>query len=379
MWPHVRVLELVIQRPGALHDVRILEFASLGPGPMAAMILADLGADIIRLERPAQPGDVSEVQRADRRGRPSVAVELKTPAGARLAKRLAGVADVIIEGFRPGVMERIGLGPQVLLDLNPRLVYARMTGYGQDGPLASVPGHDINYISIAGALGQFARTGEKPMFPLNLLGDYGGGAMFLVTGILAALIEARRSGHGQVVDVAMVDGVALLTTAFHEMRGTGMWRDEVGTNLLDSGAPFYEVYETADGSFVSVGAIEPRFHAALLACLGIPAEEMPQWDRQAWPAQKRRLAATFKLRTQDEWIAVFDGSEACVTPVLSFEDAPRHPHNVARHTFLSDGDGPPTPAPAPRFSRTPGDARRGVPTPMQALEAWGVSASENAA
>jgi alpha-methylacyl-CoA racemase len=293
-----------------------------------------------------------------------------------LARRLAGAADALIEGFRPGVMERLGLGPDELLADNPRLVYGRMTGFGQTGPLASVPGHDINYISIAGALGAMRRRGERPMFPLNLLGDYGGGAMFLVAGILAALLEAQRSGRGQVVDASMVDGVAYLSTIFHGLRSAGIWGDEPGTNVLDSGAHFYEVYECSDGGHIAVGAIEPQFYGELLRLLEVDPAEAPQWDRERWPELKERFAAVFKSRTRDEWAALLEPASACATPVLSLAEAIHHPHNVARGTFATDNPGAPEPSPAPRFSRTPGEARRAAPVAATALARWGVDEAE---
>ncbi len=358
---------------GPLDGIKVLEFGGIGPGPFAAMLLADMGADVLRLDRAGDQSPLSGDEGVDRRGRPAVAVDLKEPNGVALARRLAGSADVLIEGFRPGVMERLGLGPDELLAANPRLVYGRMTGFGQEGPLASVAGHDINYISIAGALGAIARRGERPMFPLNLLGDYGGGAMFLVVGVLAAVIEAQRSGRGQVVDAAMVDGVAYLSTIFHGLRSAGLWRDEPGTNILDSGAHFYEVYETSDGGHIAVGAIEPQFYAELLGLLEVDPAEAPQWERERWTELKSRFAAIFRTRTRDEWAAVLEPADACATPVLSLAEAADHPHNVARATFATDGAQ--LPAPAPRFSRTPGDASRAVPPAAETLAAWGVDAA----
>jgi alpha-methylacyl-CoA racemase len=337
-------------RSGPLTGLRVLEVASIGPGPFAAMLLADMGAEVVRLERPATAAADWD---ALHRGRHRVTVDLKDPGDRDLVLRLCEAADALIEGFRPGVMERLGLGPEEVLARNPRLVYGRMTGYGQDGPLAAVAGHDINYISVAGALGASARRGEKPMFPLNLLGDFGGGGMLLAFGVLCALFEARSSGRGQVVDAAMVDGVALLSTLIHALRAGGQWSDEPGTNVLDSGAHFYEVYETSDGGHVAVGALEPQFYAELLRLLGIDPGEAPQWDRERWPELKDRIAAVFRTRTRAEWTEILEPAEACATAVLGLHEAPAHPHNVARGTFVTV-DGVLQPAPAPRFSRTPG-------------------------
>jgi alpha-methylacyl-CoA racemase len=293
-------------------------------------------------------------------------------------KQLVPGADAVIEGYRPGVMERLGLGPDRLMAINPRLVFARMTGYGQDGPMANLPGHDINYISIAGALGAMRREGGKPMFPLNVLGDFGGGAMFLVVGVLAGVLEAQRSGQGQVVDVAMVDGVAMLSTLFHDLRRGGLWNEPPGTNVLDSGAHFYEVYETSDGGFISLGAIEPQFYAELLRLLGIDGAEMPEWDMKRWPEFKQRLGRVFRTKTRDEWAAILESTEACATPVLGLEEATRHPHMVAREAFIDDGSGP-LPAAAPRFARTPGDTQRPTPPLLDTLARWGIPDSAIAA
>ena len=356
---------------GPLDGIRILEFGGIGPGPFAAMVRSDLGADVLRVQRAGATGPLSGGKAADVEGRSAVDVDLKDVRDVDLVKRLVGRADAIMEGFRPGVMERLGLCPDVLLGINPRLVYGRMTGYGQDGPLANVPGHDINYIAIAGALGNIRRAGERPLFPMNLLGDYGGGAMFLVVGLLAALLEVRQSGKGQVVDVAMTDGVSVLSTIFHGMRRDGLLREPPGSNALDSGAHFYEVYETADGRHMAVGAIEPRFYADLLARLEIAPDDMPQWDSARWPDFKRHLAGVFMTRTREEWTAVFEMSDACTTPVLTLAEAAAHHHNRARDTLGPDG----IPLPAPRFSRTPGSKERpgGATSAEDALAAWGVS------
>ena len=356
---------------GPLQGVRIVEIASIGPGPFAAMLLADLGADVIRIDRlagggaPLGEGDWNLMHR----GRPSVAVDLKHDDGRALVLDLCASADALLEGFRPGVMERLGLGPDEVLGRNPRLIYGRMTGYGQDGPMAGVAGHDINYLSVAGALGAFRRAGERPLFPLNLVADFGGGGMLLALGVVSAILEARSSGQGQVVDAAMVDGTAVLTTMFHAMRGAGLWSDEPGTNVLDSGAHFYEVYETADGGHVAVGALEPQFYAELLQRLELDPVQFPQWERERWPEFKQRFAEVFATRSRDEWAARLEPAEACATAVLALHEAPRHPHNVARGTFV-EVDGQVQPAPAPRFSRTPGAIRR---PPSDPLATWGIA------
>lgn len=369
-------------RRGPLTGVRVLEFTGIGPAPFAAMMLADMGAEIVRLERPGagSPGPLSSgVWNLLHRGRPAVGLDLKRGEGRLLAARLAEHADILIEGFRPGVMERLGLGPDELMARNPRLVYGRMTGFGQDGPLAQTAGHDINYISIAGALGASARAGERPMFPLNLLGDFGGGGMLLALGVVSALVQARASGEGQVVDAAMVDGVALLTTAIHALRQGGYWELPPGHNLLDSGAPFYEVYDTADGGHIAVGAIEPQFYAELLARIGLDPAEAPQWEQSGWPALKQRFAEVFRSRSSADWQALLEGAETCVTVVLSLEEAPRHPHNLARGTFV-EVDGVVHPAPAPRFSRTPTSVPTTPPLaaalPEDGLVPWGVGPDE---
>jgi alpha-methylacyl-CoA racemase len=340
--------------PGPLSDLRVVEMAGIGPGPFAGMVLADMGADIVRVARPGDGGAVS--RDVTLRGRTHLEADLKSDEGRAAVLALAGAADALIEGFRPGVMERLGLGPGELLAVNPKLVYGRMTGFGQDGPMASMAGHDINYISIAGVLGAMRRTGERPLFPLNLVGDYGGGGMLLALGVVCAVLHARATGEGQVVDAAMVDGAALLGTLFHGMRASGMWGGEPGSNLLDTGAPFYDVYETADGRFMSVGALEPQFYAELLARLQLPAGEWPQFDRERWPQYKERLTEIFAGRTRDEWAALFDGSDACVAPVLDMFEAPSHPNNVARAGFV-EVDGVTVPAPAPRFGATPSQTR----------------------
>ncbi|MDA0183421.1 CoA transferase [Solirubrobacter phytolaccae] len=362
---------------GPLHGVKVIEIASIGPGPFAAMLLADLGADVIRIDRAGGAGNPlgEGAWNFMHRGRRSAAVNLKSGGGRELILRLSERADALIEGFRPGVMERLGLGPDDVLARNPKLVYGRMTGYGQDGPLSAVAGHDLNYLSIAGVLGAMGRTGEKPPIPLNLVADFGGGGMLLALGVVSAVLEARTSGQGQVVDAAMVEGSALLATMFHAMRAAGLWNDTPGTNLLDSGAPFYEVYATRDGKWMAVGALEPQFYAELLRRLELDADAFPQWDQPRWPEYKARFATVFATKTRDEWAALLEGAEACVTPVLGLTEAAEHPHNVAREAFVTV-DGKVQPAPAPRFSRTPA-AVSGPPSEPGAdtdavLADWGI-------
>jgi alpha-methylacyl-CoA racemase len=359
-------------KAGTLAGVRVLEIGGIGPGPFAAMMLADHGADVLRIDLGSPAVDVlMGACNPTLRGRPTVGIDLKHPDGRAAVLALCERADVLVEGFRPGVMERLGLGPDVVLERAPRIVYARMTGYGQDGPLADVAGHDINYIAVAGALGASARTGERPHFALNLLGDYGGGAMLLAFGIVCGVLEARSSGRGQVIDAAMVDGTALLTTLLHGMRAGGRWSDDPGTNFLDSGAHFYEVYETADGGHVAVGAIEPQFYERLLAALGLSAEDAPQWDRARWPELKQRFAEIFRTRSRAQWTALLEHDDACATGVVSFAEAPAHPHLAARGTFVEVG-GVIQPQAAPRFSRTPGAARPASDDQEAALGSWGL-------
>jgi alpha-methylacyl-CoA racemase len=367
---------------GPLDGVRVVELAGIGPGPFCAMLLADMGAEVLRVERPASGAGMWPPLMT--RGRRSVAVDLKHPDGPEVVRRLAGTADVLLEGFRPGVAERLGLGPDACLARNPRLVYGRMTGWGQEGPLRHRAGHDINYLALAGALHPLGRRGEAPLPPLNLLGDFGGGGMLLAFGVACALLEAGRSGRGQVVDAAILDGSALLTTMVHELAGLGLWRWERGVNLLDGGAPFYGVYETADGGHVAVGALEPEFYRELLALLGLDGEQdLPaQLDRERWPELRERIAAAIRGRSRDEWAALADGRDACLTPVLSPAEAPQHPHNRERGVFAATADGP-RPAPAPRFGRTPPGPPGPVPTPGGdtdgALPDWGFSHDEVAA
>ncbi len=340
---------------GPLKGVRVVELAGVGPGPMAAMLLADMGATVLRVDRPQGSGlGVPRPLKYDLllRSRRSVPVDLKAPAGRDFVLDLVEKADVLIEGFRPGVTERLGLGPEPCLARNPRLVYGRMTGWGQDGPLAQEVGHDLNYIALAGALHAIGRAGQPPSIPINLVGDFGGGTMYLVMGVLAALLEARASGRGQVVDAAMVDGVASLMTQPHGTRAAGIMNTERGTNVTDSGAPFYEVYACADGRWITLAAVETRFYENALAVLGLPELLARQWRRDDWPEAKRMLAARFAERDQAAWCEAFAGTESCFAPVLSLDEAPGHPHLAARGTYV-EIDGVTQPAPAPRFSRTP--------------------------
>ncbi|GAA1965963.1 CaiB/BaiF CoA-transferase family protein [Amycolatopsis minnesotensis] len=341
-------------KAGPLAGLTVVELAGLAPGPFAATVLADLGADVIRVDRATPGEDVLGIP-ADplARGRRTVGINTKTPEGVELVLKLAERADVLIEGFRPGVAERIGIGPEAVHARNPRLVYGRMTGWGQDGPLAPAAGHDINYIGIAGALDLVGRAGERPVPPVNLVGDFGGGGLLLAMGVLAALYERTSSGKGQVVDASMVDGAALLTSQLHGMRAAGLWQGERGDNMLDGGAPFYDTYETADGKYVAVGAIEMRFWQALVKVLGLDAEELPlHIDKTQWPRLREILAAAIGKHTRDELTAMAEGTDACLTPVLSPWEAAEHPHNQARRTFADIG-GIVQPAPAPKFDRTP--------------------------
>ncbi len=346
---------------GPLSGVRIIELAGIGPGPFCAMMLADMGADVIRVDRAGSvrggdpntpPADVMN------RGRRSIGVDLKSPEGVETVMRLVESADALMEGFRPGVTERLGLGPDDCLARNPALVYGRMTGWGQEGPYANAAGHDINYISLAGALDSYGRRGQAPVPPINMVGDFGGGGMYLAFGMVCAILEARGSGQGQVVDAAMVDGAASLMSFIHGFRAMGVWNDERGTNMLDTGAHFYDVYETSDGKYVSIGSIEPQFYAELRETLGLTD---PKWDQQmtrnAWPELKDELAAIFKNRTRDEWCELMEHTDICFAPVLSLAEAPQHPHNVHRGTFI-EYEGITQPRPAPRFSRTDSEIQR---------------------
>ncbi len=368
---------------GPLSGIRILEFAGIGPGPFCAMLLADMGAEVVRFDRAqnARGGDPAKPPSDPLlRGRRNIAFDLKQPQAIEAVLRLVSSADALLEGFRPGVMERLGLGPDICLARNPRLVYGRMTGWGQDGPMAQAAGHDINYIALAGALEPIGRRGEPPLPPLNLVGDFGGGGMLLAFGVLAGLLEAKRSGQGQVVDAAMVDGAALLMSMFWGMRHSGFWSEERGTNLLDTGAHFYEVYECADGKYISLGSIEPQFYAELLKLSGLEGEKLPaQMDRSQWPAMKLRIAALVKARSRDEWCRIMEGSDVCFAPVLAMSEAPAHPHNAARKTFVEIA-GMTQPAPAPRFSRTPPEVVRPPAHAGQhsaeVLAGWGFSDAE---
>jgi alpha-methylacyl-CoA racemase len=365
---------------GPLQGVRILEIAGIGPGPFAAMMLADMGADVLRIDRaqnvnpspPAEPNfDILN------RGRRSIGIDLKNEQGVETVLKLVEKADVLIEGFRPGVMERLGLGPDVCLARNPKLVFGRMTGWGQDGPMAQAAGHDINYIALAGVLHHIGRDGEKPLPPLNLVGDFGGGGMLLAFGVACALAERARSGKGQVVDAAMVDGASVLMTMMHTFRHTGMWSDDHGTNLLDTGAHFYETYETKDGKYISLGSIEPQFYAELIKRAGLEGESLPrQMDRTQWGAMKERFTALFKTRTRAEWCELMEGTDVCFAPVLTMGEAYTHPHMVHRSTFVEVA-GKMQPAPAPRFSRTVPQIQRPPAHPGQhtdeALRDWGFS------
>jgi alpha-methylacyl-CoA racemase len=375
---------------GPLAGVRVVELQGRGPGPFGAMVLADLGAEVLRVIRSEDQPDAAAQSDTDRmlsgkrrvdllaRGRRVVAADLKRPEGVAALLRLIERADVLIDPFRPGVAERLGIGPDPCLERNPRLVYARITGWGQSGPYASTPGHDLNYVALAGALDPLRQEGQPPAPPLNLLGDFGGGGMLLAVGVLSALVERARSGLGQVIDVAMVDGVSLLTTLFHGMLAEGLWSEVHGTNILDLGAPFYNVYETADGRYLTIGCGEPKFYARLLDLIGLDRALLEQQnDPASWPAGKATLAAVFKTRSLSEWCALLEGADTCFAPVLEMKEAPDHPHNVSRGTFV-DIDGVVQPAPAPRFSRTPADleAPQRRSSASDLLLEWGFSPEE---
>jgi alpha-methylacyl-CoA racemase len=374
---------------GPLDGVRVLEMAGLGATPFGVMLLADLGADVVRIDRPAKvAASAYEQERAGAdprksvldRGRRSVVVDLKQPNAAEVVLKLVEAADVLVEGFRPGVMERLGLGPEPCSARNPRLVYGRLTGWGQEGPLAQRAGHDITYIAVAGALRNVARHGQAPVPPLSLAGDMGGGGMLLALGVVAALFEARASGRGQVVDAAMVDGASTLLAMYYGLLAQGRWRDDPGTNFGDTGAPYYDVYETADGGYMAVGPLEGEFYQQMLERLGIEADAVPPRDDESqWPALRELLAARFAQRKRDEWEKIFEGSDACVAPALSFTEAPRHPHLAARATYV-ERDGLVQPAPSPRFSRTASVLPSPAPVRGEgaedALHEWGVSRAE---
>lgn len=365
---------------GPLKGVKIVEIGSIGPAPFCCMLLADLGAEVVRIDRPAgHDGGAPVEPRFEllNRSRRSIQMNLKATEAVAAALRMVAQADILIEGFRPGVMERLGLGPETCMNLNPRLVYGRMTGWGQDGPLSKAPGHDINYISLTGALHAIGREGEAPAIPLNLIGDFGGGSLYLALGVLSALLEARSSGQGQVVDAAMVDGAASLMTLIYGLHAAGYWKDERGTNRLDSGAPWYNTYETLDGKYVSIAANETRFYLEALSVLGLRVEELPaQHDKSGWPLMKQRFSEIFQTRTRDEWVELAANTQACIVPVLSLAEAPRHPHMQQRGSFINL-DGVMQPSPAPRFSRTPGAIQNPPPHPGQdndaVLSDWGFS------
>jgi alpha-methylacyl-CoA racemase len=366
---------------GPLHGIRILEFEAIGPAPFAGMLLADMGADVLLIDRPGASDLGLKRERwydVMLRGKRSVTLDLKSPSGAQAALELLGRADALIEGFRPGVMERLGLGPDVAFQKNRKLVYGRMTGWGQDGPLAPRAGHDINYIALAGVLHAFGRKGQPPVPPLNLVGDFGGGGMLLAFGVACALHEAQRSGRGQVVDAAMVDGAALLAAMFHGFLAAQQWSEERGTNILDTGAPWYDVYETADRQYVAIGAIEDKFFAELVSRLKL--SDLPaQHDRSRWPEMRRRLSEAFKTKTRDEWCRVFEGADACFAPVLGWAEARAHDHSRARSAYF-DIANVEQPAPAPRFSRTGAAVPQPPPERGQggraALADWGFNAVE---
>ena len=357
---------------GPLNGLKVIELAGIGPGPMCAMLLADLGATVLRIER-KEPGGLG-VPRPARfdlllRNRRSIPLDLKQRAAVDLVLKLVSRSDVLMEGFRPGVAERLGLGPEVCLEKNPKLVYGRITGWGQDGPLADAVGHDINYLALTGALHAIGRAGQPPAVPINLVGDFGGGALYLALGILAALHEMKSSGKGQVVDAAMVDGVASLMTQPHGTFAAGMMTNERGTNITDSGAPFYDVYECSDGRWIALGAVEKKFYAEALRVLGLESLLAEQWNRDGWSTAKARIAERVKTRTRDEWTRAFEGTESCFAPVLTLEEAPRHPHLRARATYV-EIDGVVQPAPAPRFSRS-------VPPTPQPVRPWASAEAED--
>jgi alpha-methylacyl-CoA racemase len=365
----------------------VIEFAGIGPAPMCAMMLSDMGADVVRIDRIENAGlgiDLPERFSFLNRGRRSIAIDLKSEAGIQAILKMLDAADALVEGFRPGVMERLGLGPDVCLKHNPKLVFGRVTGWGQDGPLARAAGHDINYIALSGALHAIGRSDDEPPAPpLNLVGDFGGGTLYIVVGILAALLEVQRSGRGQVVDAGMVDGAISLMTATYGMKAAGIYVDKRATNILDGGAHFYNAYETKDGKYVSIGSIEAKFYAELLERLGIdPGTVPPQEDREQWPAMTEKLKAIFLSKTRDEWCAIMENTDVCFAPVLTSEEAPEHPHNKERAAFVECG-GVMHPAPAPRFDKTPCSIKGPAAAPGQhtdeALADWGLSSDEIAA
>lgn len=347
---------------GPLTGFRIIELAGIGPGPFCGMMLADMGAEVIRIDRPGGNPSAEGGHDVLFRNRQSIAVNLKHPQGVDTVLKLCESADAIFEGYRPGVAERLGVGPQECMQRNPKLVYGRMTGWGQDGPLAQSAGHDINYISISGALHAMGRRGEKPALPLNLVGDFGGGGMMLAFGMVCAMLEAQRSGKGQVIDCAMHEGSAALMAMFYGLRANGLFSDQRGSHMLDSGAHFYDVYETADGKYISIGSIEPQFYALLKEKAGLDADFDEQLNPAQWPRQKEKIAAIFRSKSRDQWCQIMQGSDVCFAPVLGLEEAPQHPHNVARGSFI-DVDGVTQHAPTPRFSRTPSDTPQAMRKP----------------
>ncbi|MEX0346188.1 MAG: CaiB/BaiF CoA transferase family protein [Rhizobiaceae bacterium] len=366
------------RKSGPLAGLRIIEMAGLGPVPLAGLFLSELGADVVRIDRIKSASSFLRLPAEadiDRLGRPGVKVDLKSDQGKGFLLELCANADVLLEGFRPGVMERLGLGPEECLGANPGLVYGRMTGFGQDGPLADRAGHDLTYLSLSGVLSAIGPEGGKPVPPLNLVADYGGGTMFLITGVLAALLERSHSGRGQVVDAAMIDGVSNLASLFFALSSNGMWQDQRGTNLLDSGAPFYDTYQTGDGRHVAVACLEPQFFAEFAAIIDLPEElAKAQYDRRKWPEMRAEIERRISTKSRDEWAELFESTDACVAPVLSMSEAPEHPHNKSRGTFVDA-----RPAPAPRFSRTP-SASAQVPANDKAsiaalLTRFGISAS----
>lgn len=359
---------------GPLDGVKVVEFAGIGPGPFCCMLLSDMGADVVRIDR--RGGRATGKFDVTARGRRTIGLDLKDAADVATALKLIAKADVLIEGFRPGVMERLGVGPSEAHAVNPRLIYGRMTGWGQSGPLAHAAGHDINYIALSGALYAMGRQGQAPSPPLNLVGDYGGGSLYLAMGVCAALVSREKTGRGQVVDAAITDGAASLMSVMYGLRAVGIWTDTRDNNLLDGGAHFYDVYECADGGYLSVGSLEPQFYALLLKDTGLAGDAAfaAQMDKSAWPALSEKIAAAIKTKTREEWTKVFEGTDACVAPVLSMGEAPKHPHNVARGTFV-EIDGVTQPAPAPRFSETPGAIQRTAAAGEEVLRDWGIEVS----
>jgi alpha-methylacyl-CoA racemase len=367
---------------GPLKGMKVVMVGGIGPGPFCAQMLADMGADIIRIDKKGEPRIAFIQKKFDvlHRNIRSVTIDFKKQEGIEAALKLIDKAEAIIEGFRPGVMEKLGLGPDICLKRNPKLIFGRMTGWGQEGPLAQAAGHDINYIALTGALHAIGKAGEKPVVPLNIVGDFGGGSLFLAFGIMCGVYEARQSGKGQVVDAAVVDGTSALMGAFYGLKAAGLWSDNRGTNVLDGGAQFYDTYETSDGKYISLGSLEPQFYKLLLELAEIDDPVFKnQLDIFKWPEMKEKLTVIFKSKTRDEWCEIMEGTDVCFAPVLSFDEAINHPHNVEREVFI-DVDGVMQPAPAPRFSRTKPEVRCGAPDPGDhndsAFSDWGFSADE---